>query len=223
MKHNHTAFILAVVLLTACASNQKKAERLISDYFYATLYDYDSYQVVETTLEETEMTPYFDESCKTSAEIGVTARKMHHEAMDSFNDAFEIMKIWGGSWDSYSRDKYREAKNEASKQFADAKKYLLLSFDMQLDLKDKADSLAAANSPAGWTVTQKYRCKSKGGYALLCNDVFLVDPKFKEILLHISLDDEDEQEIQDFITETVVSQRDSILSQKTRLESIAGF
>jgi hypothetical protein len=133
------------------------------------------------------------------------------------------MKIWGGSWDSYSREKYREAREDASKQFASAKKYLILSFDMLLELKEQADSLANVKQLPNWAITHKYRCKSKGGYSLLCNDVFVTDPKFKEILLHVSLDDEDEQEIQDFIMEAVTSDRDSLLMNRTKVSEMTGI
>ncbi len=221
MKHTRILFILAAVLMTACASKEKKAERLISDYFYTTLYDFDSYQPIETTVDETSMTPFLDEDCRSTAKIGVTARGMHQEAMDSFNDAFSSMKIWGGSWDSYSRKKYQEAKEDVTRQYESAKKYLILSFDMMLELKDLADSLSNVKAPAGWAVTHKYRVKSKGGYSLLCSDVFFIDPKFKEVLLHIEGDDEDEHELQDFIMEAVTSERDSILANKAKVAGLS--
>ena len=217
-----TTFLILAVLLTAaacaasCASREKRADKAIAEYLFKTLYDYESYQPIETIVDTAYASPLTDDAVRAEAATARLAYEKYNTAMEDFNDALEDVRIWNSSWDSYSRQKYNDAKEEMEQRLAEAKTYLQLFYEKELVIHEMADSIKGDR--LGWAVTHKYRCKSKGGYALLSEDLFILDPKMKQVLYHSDLDDEDEADITALITAAVSQEPDSLyaLIEKTK-------
>lgn len=212
------ALLAAVASIASCGSREKRAEKAISDYFYKTLYDFESYQPVETTIDSSFVSPVFDPKCRAAAAIGLDAHKQYLKAQNEVDDAVSTMQIWSGGWDSYSRNKFNEAKMKATGGLEEAGRQLRIYYEQQLAVKDAAAELG--NEFTGWYVTHTYRCKSKGGMALLSKDVFLFDPECKNIQNHYDTEDPDEMEIQDFIYDSVLCTADSLKAFIARLDNI---
>lgn len=221
MKHLYfrvAALLLSVATIVACGSRERKADKLISDYFYKTLYDFESYQPVETTVDSMFISPVFDTKCRDAALLGLEAHNLYKKAQDDVDEAVSTMQIWSGGWDSYSRNRFNEAREKADNSLKEASRQLRAYYEQQLAIKDIANGLG--NEFAGWYVTHTYRCKSKGGMALLSKDVFLIDPKCKEVIFHFDTEDPEEAELQEFIFDSVICSADSLKSFIERLDDI---
>ena len=211
-----TTFLILAVLLTAaacaasCASREKRADKAIAEYLFKTLYDYESYQPIETIVDTAYASPLTDDAVRAEAATAKLAYDKYEKAMEDFNDALETVRIWTGTWDSYSRQKYNDAKEEMEQRLAEAKTYLQLFYEKEYTINQMADSIQSGR--IGWAVTHKYRCKSKGGYALLSEDLFILDPKMKQVLYHSDLDDEDEADITGIISAAITQEPDSLLA-----------
>lgn len=218
-----TLLLLSAILLLAagaasCVPRAKKADKAIADYLFKTLYDYESYQPVETIVDTAYASPLTDKAIRSEAATAKEAYEKHEKAMEGFNDALETMRIWNVAWDSYSRNKYKEAKDEMDACLAEAKTWLQLFYEKELAIREAADTVR--DGMIGWAVTHKYRCKSKGGYALLSEDLFILDPKMKKVLYHTDLDDEDEADITALITAAVSQKPDSLYALIERTKQL---
>ena len=91
---------------TQSKSNEEKALDLINDQMYRTLYDYDSYQPVETKIDSAYHTPYNDTiNQKYAIYCGVLYEKLD-ECFEKVDNAKRMMAIWSELKDSYGRQQY---------------------------------------------------------------------------------------------------------------------
>ncbi len=193
-----TLIIIILVLglsLTSCSSKEDRANKLIKERMSKTLFDYASYDPIETIVSEAKATMYNDSSCWNAGTILAEFMKLGLKYGDAMNDAKEHMEIWGlPSYYSsfYSDNKYYKYKSE----YEDAANSLTVSLEI---CKILADSLREQimnldeNSVVGWEVTHKFRCKTKGGQSTIGNYRFVMDKNFKSILINEDIDDEDDQ------------------------------
>lgn len=78
MKTNLTLFFVAILLglsLVQCKSNEEKALELIHEQMFKTLFDFESYQPVETKIDSAFHTPYNDSLNLTYAVFCSVARE----------------------------------------------------------------------------------------------------------------------------------------------------
>lgn len=172
--------LITLTLMCACASPEKKADRLIRDYMFAHLHDFDSYQKVETSVDTLYNLPIFNDECIDQAEqiiarnriIEITERDAKHNS--------DIMNIWS---DSYTQSGFKRYK-EAYVDWARNKKTIALAEIIKLENYKKLAALALALdgcTQTGWIVTHSYRSKTLGGNTSLNTMVFFTDKDFKEI------------------------------------------
>lgn len=108
--------VFLALAFTQCKSKEDKALALIDDYMFKTLYDYESYQPVETKIDSAFHTFYNDSVINVYAYIVLKYQEEYDEARENFHEAESMMDIWSGSLSSYGRDKWDDA-------VADAKTY----------------------------------------------------------------------------------------------------
>ncbi len=182
-------FAIALVALAACASKEKKAEALIKDYMFKSLYDFDSYQVVETKIDSAFFSPYTDAEIMEAAGIAAEALKEYNSHYEKAQRAVRSMNIWSDSYSSYGSSQYKEYKNEAAEELKEMKVYFLVYLDHLKKIKE-----LNANLPdgfKGWEVNHSFRCKTKGGQSALGHYLFITDKKVKSILYNEDSEDED--------------------------------
>lgn len=181
--------ILALFIIVGCASNEKKAEKLIDDYMFKHLHDYKSYEPVETTIDTLYNTPFTDDDCVQAA----SQIDFHAQKADKYREEAESaerkMNIWSGGWSSTSRSEYLKAAHD----FYEAKmNELIESREGIKNTKIILEKLPELDgkTQVGWIVNHSYRCNNRGGNSMLASRAFLMDKKFKTILNSYDTDDD---------------------------------
>ncbi len=183
-------FIIPVLcLLASCKSKEEKALELIDQQMFQTLYDYESYQPVETKIDSAFTSPYFSDSIIAMVMLYDEFQDQAEDYKDEADDAQSSMEIWSDSYSSYARSRYNDAKREwvdnTILYFQTSKKAILALMMAAEAIKDFEPEFC------GWQVYHKYRCKSKGGHALLSESIYIIDKDLKEITHTIDIDDDD--------------------------------
>ena len=87
---------------------------------------------------------------------------------------------------AYGRNEY----NEAKKDFNDAQtKYDKLKEKGQAKYQELANILAQKTKFIGFRASHNYRADNNEGNTLIGNDVFIMDPEFKEVLYRCDLEE----------------------------------
>ena len=195
-----------MLFLIGCSSKENKANKLINERMSKTLYDYASYDPIETTVTEAKATMFNDPSCWKSGTILAASMEKALKYAKERDEAKEHMEIWGPPSyysSSYSDNKYYKYKSE----YEDAANSFMSTLEVckiiAESLHEKITNLDE-NSVIGWEVSHKFRCKTKGGYSTIGNYRFVIDKDFKSILIDEDIDDEDNQFIRSAM-ETVLT------------------
>lgn len=198
---NKTLQIVAISLLSltliGCQSNEKKAAALIKDQLSKTLYDFESYQPIETIVKEAKMTIYNDTTIYANAAILVATMNLSQEYLSKANDALDHMRVWGPPTSyssSYSDSQYNKYREESDEDLTKAKQFLFAGKEVVSVLKERVAELDTS-VVIGWEVIHRFRCKTKGGSSAIGDYRYIIDKKFKTIILMQDLDDENEKEI----------------------------
>lgn len=181
--------LAACFSIGACKSKEDKALALIDKQMFSSLYDYESYQPVETQLDSAFNVAEYNEEILA---LGLLVS----DDMDEVNDEIKEMKsaqrsmnIWSDSYSSYGRSEYYEARDEMKEHWEKAKTYgQKVALEMGM-IREKAKEFDG--SFCGWKVTHKFRCKTKGGNSTLGTYVYIFDRDVKEILYYEDTEDED--------------------------------
>ena len=193
---------------------------MIDKRMYNTLYDYDSYQPIETRVSEAYSTLYNTDSIRAMA---ILLKRYLDEANDyksKADDAKSTMDIWSDSYTSYGRSKYRDARKEwidnSILYFSETKLAFTLTMLAYESIKD-----FHGEPLDGWEVYHRYRCKSKGGSALLCEEYFYVDKDIKTITKVIDLDDEEYKTSKSLINEIRLMDDEKIKEYQDMIEGFS--
>lgn len=97
------------IVMVSCQSKEEKAAEFIKNELSKTLYDFESYQPIETTVTEAKMNMFNDSACWKKAAALAYGMKKATEYLEETKDAKEHMDIWGRpSYYSYWNDKKSE-------------------------------------------------------------------------------------------------------------------
>lgn len=175
---------LAVALLAfvACNSKEKKAETLIRDWAYKSLYDYDSYQVIETKIDSAYFTPYTDSVIMKGAILMTSVFREYSSNEKKAKEAINEIKAGGNG-----AILYRMYKEDAEEALKEMQKYRLWGVQLMKIIKDDTANLPKGFQ--GWAVNQTFRCKTKQGESTISQYLFITDKKFKSILYQEDIED----------------------------------
>lgn len=201
MKRLPYLLLVLCVSVVSCKSNEEKALELIDKQMFQTLFDYESYQPVETKIDSAFTAPYYTDSILALAMIYEEYQKRAEDYKEKADDAQSTMEIWEDSYSSYSRSRYKEARTK----WIDNTIYSLTEHKKALTALLMASEAVRDFKPEywGWSVYHKYRCKSKGGSALLCEAIYIIDTDFSTIIKTIDIDDDDYIKARKFIDEII--------------------
>ena len=177
-----TSGILVVLFVAACSSREDKVAELIKKEMFSTLYDYDSYQPVETKIDTLRRDKYGDTLIFDNAMLLSVASDAFDKANESFYEQKEIAEIYTPSYysSSYSNNKFSEARKKMRESLGQMQ-FFVGKID-SLNNEIKKIEKDCDNKQYGWLVTHKFRCKTKGGNSNLLTSYFFVDDKCKRIL-----------------------------------------
>lgn len=191
------------VFLISCQSKEKKAAELIKNELSKTLYDFDSYQPIETIVSEAKMTRYNDTACWNQANLTAYAFERFMNLTIKANAVQEKMNLWGKptSYSSrYSDNNYYKYKKEYDEIIDEQVIALRIFAQCASNLKEKIDNLDTAKV-IGWEVNHRFRCKTKGGYSDIADYRYIIDKDFKTIILNDS-DKDRSKAIRDILEDT---------------------
>lgn len=190
--------LLAVAIcLAGCASKEKKALKLIDKEMFSTLYDYDSYQPVETKIDSAFTSIYMDSTIRVHATKIIAIQSLLEESKKNIDEALSTAQMWQDSYSAYGRQKFLTAKEETSK--------CIKEMEASLQLWRESNDTIAMNIKTfkpefqGWQATHKFRCKSKGGNSLLSTHIYVFDPQMKRIIYSYDTEDENLKKAHDII------------------------
>ena len=188
------------ILLFSCQSKEEKANELIKEKLSKTLYDFDSYQPIETSVIEAKANIYNDSSCwKLGLGLTIGTDKFRDYMKDA-TSAIDHMRIWlpTSYSSSYSISKFNDYKKEAEEK---KNKAVLAGYTCSKIVASIKDSVAKIDTTQviGWEVNHRFRCKTKGGYSTIGNYRYIFDKDFEKILLFEDKDDKDCKTTRDFL------------------------
>lgn len=182
---------LSLLGFTSCKSNEDKANELIRAELSKTLYDFDSYQPIETIVQKAKNTTLNNKKCWDHAMLAILSLDMAAANIKKANEANEYMEILGPptSYSSSRSDReYEEYKDKKEEHIANGKINLKIFAKLTDSLKILKKELDTTQI-IGWEVHHKFRCKTKGGYASIANYKYLIDKNFDKIIFQIDTDD----------------------------------
>lgn len=188
-------------ILFSCQSKEEKANELIKCELSKTLYDFDSYEPIETILSEAKNSVYTDSSCWKNVSsllyLSLEAIKLSNE----MEDLKENMDIWGEptSYSStYSDNKYRKYREQYNEKLSQAKTiYDIMKIGAE-NLKDSINALDT-NKIVGWEVRHRFRCKTRGGHSTIGDYRYVINKDFSSIILREDTDDKNYNNIRELI------------------------
>lgn len=113
--------VSATMLLSGCKSKEEKANELIKDDMFKVLYDFASYEPIETNIDSAFTSVYTDSIITRHAYFIKIAIEKADEYLDEMKDARKTMEIWSDGYSSYSNSIYYEAKNKFNENLEKAK------------------------------------------------------------------------------------------------------
>lgn len=211
MKKNVILVLIGILLcfvFVQCKSNEDKALALIKDNMFKTLYDFDSYQPIETKVDSAFHTPYNDSICLRNAVVCKVVYDKIEEYLEEANNALNAAEVWHDM--NWMRDRYFESLNESETALTNAKTLLETSKEYEDTIRMRSNVIM--KEFMGWQVTHKFRCKTKGGFSVLSTRVYYMDSKFTEILREVDPDDEEFQKYREII-ENVLEGKEATVSE----------
>ena len=196
---------IGIFALSSCKSKEDKAAELIKKELSKTLYDFNSYEPIETTVKEATSNAYNDTTCFRLAMVIAYTMDKASKAFDEAKDAQEHMEIWGAPTyysSSYSDRQYYKYKDEAKDKYAEGMAAYVMVKALGSNLED---SIAALDKEKvlGWEVNHRFRCKTRGGQSTIGDYRYIIDKDFKTIIFQEDMDNNDYSKARDIIKEAI--------------------
>ena len=192
-------FGIIALLFVACKSKEEKANELIKMELNKTLYDFSSYEPIETIVDSAFTSIYRDSLILSHAYKVQACFELYKEQIAEVNSEISTAEIWSDSYSSYGRKKFNEAREKAQTSLDKAIFYAQKMEEEKTLLKTEIDKFESTF--CGYQAKHKFRCKTKGGNFDLADYLYIIDENFGKILSVSRLDDEDFDKIKELIDE----------------------
>lgn len=196
---------ILAIFMVSCQSKEEKAAEFIKNELSKTLYDFESYQPIETTVKEAKLSMYNDSACWKKAAALAYGMKKAGEYLNDMKSAKEHMDIWGRPSyysSTYSDNQYYKYKEEYEENLEKGMNAYELCKTIAAELKKQIAELDTAKV-IGWEAKHRFRCKTKGGNSTIGDYRYVIDKDFKNIILQEDMDDDDESAIRDVLKSVV--------------------
>jgi hypothetical protein len=189
-------------MVAGCKSNEERALTLIDKEMFNTLLDYESYEPIETMMEEAVASAYTDSLARKYVIAYEALDSLFEKEYEQATDDLDYLRIYAGSYSYSGRSKFKEYQDKAVQHDKELKRYqgLLVSYaDSTKTRLSKFTSPSFSPEHIGWEVSHKFRCKTRGGNFEIANYIFIMDDRFSKIIAQYNMDDEDEKKIRNRI------------------------
>lgn len=202
MKKILSSFLVSL-LLFSCQNREEKAAELIKQEMFRTLYNFESYEPIETKIDSAFTSIYTDSVIKSYAYIARAFLDDVQENLDKIKDDRSTMEIWSDSYSSLGRSKYNEALKNCGERLNKTKKYMEVVNNYMDSIKIISSNFKSEFY--GWKADHKFRCKNKGGNFDLGNYIYVFDKKMNSIIYKEDMDDDSNDKIKKIIDEAINS------------------
>ena len=216
MKNVIIMALTAIFILSGCKSKEEKALEIIKNEMFKTLYDFESYQPIETKVDSAFLSVYTDSVIIKYGYILNEFLKDANEALKEIKEAHSSMDIWSDSYSEYGREQYYKAKEKADKELKKANLYIEIMNAQSDTIKQRAQNIKPEFY--GWKVTHKFRCKTKGGNSTIGNYIYYFDRNVKNIIYQEDTEDEDLAKVKNLIKEAI--EKEATENEKTNHNNI---
>ena len=191
------------VLLAASSSKEGRANKLIKEQFFKTLYDFESYQPIETVVDSAFTSIYEDNSILNKIDTLLAYQSLQIEYLEnalkygqiakSAKEGAEILYEYRTGIGSES---YWEYQNRYTESYDLSIKYQELSNAIkekynELEISVRLDIQNFKREFLGWQAAHKFRCKTRGGQSSIANYIFVFDKEMKTIIRYNDIEDEE--------------------------------
>ena len=198
--------VMSVLLLTSCKSNEEKATELIKKELSKTLYDFDSYQPIETVVREAKETAYNDSACWNTAGTLTVGVERFIDYLKDAKSTSAYVSIWGRPShhsSSFSDQQYFKYKKEMDDAIAKANKAARICNEIADTLSGMVKTLDT-NKIIGWEVNHSFRCKTRGGRPEIAHFRFVMDKDFSRIIIIEDTENKTYQGVHEIIEKILV-------------------
>ena len=202
-----TCILLCIITLNSCKSKEEKALEIIKNEMFKTLYDFESYEPIETNIDSSFSSLYTDTTILRRGYMIAALLDQSDEYIEKIEDAKSTMEIWSDSYSSYSRNRYNEAKEEFDENLEKAIFVLDIVKSQSDTIRNIANNYVSEFN--GWKVSHKFRCKTKGGNPTIGNYTYIFDKDMKSIIYREDIDDEDLNRVKKLIKEAIENKDDN--------------
>lgn len=123
---------IIIPILSSCKSKEEKATEMIKNEMFKTLYDFESYQPIETKVDSAYTSIYTDSTIISHAYIARHFLDDVDKQLEEIKDAKSTMEIWGDGYSSLSRTKFNNAYEKYTEALDKAKAYIEIA-NLQMD------------------------------------------------------------------------------------------
>lgn len=194
--------IIALIMI-GCKSREEKAAELIKQEMFKTLYDFESYEPIETKIDSAFTSIYTDTlALQYANEVKIMFDELEEEEVE-FENAKSAMEIWSDSYSSLGVYKYNEAKRKVNDYIEKINKTLKKNDEIYAKIRER--NLQINRSFIGWEANHKFRCKTKGGNFDLGNYLYVFDKNMKHILYSKDTDNKEDHRLFGIIGDAIQS------------------
>lgn len=200
MKNVLSSFLISL-LLFSCQSREEKAEELIKQDMFKTLYDFESYEPIETRIDSAFTSIYND----TLALLYANTIKILFENLNDKKTEYKSdkrsMEIWANSSSSLGVYEFNEAKRRVDEYIERVDDTFKETDETYMKIRDRNKKIG--HSFIGWEAKHKFRCKTRGGNFDIGNYLYVFDKDIKHILRSEDLDNKDNLQLIEIIRDVM--------------------
>lgn len=195
--------MMIALMMVGCKSREEKVAELIKQEMFKTLYDFESYEPIETKIDSAFTSIYTDTLALLYANEVSSMFNELDDAKTEYESAKSSMEIWSDSYSSLGVYKFNEAKKKVNDYIEKIDDALKKTENIYESIKKRNNEIG--RSFIGWKATHKFRCKTKGGNFDLGNYLYVFDKKIETILYTEDMDNKDNSRLIEIINEAIKS------------------
>lgn len=176
-------------IISGCESQEVKANKLIKEYLFRTLYNFKSYEPISIEIDSAFTSIYRDSAILHHAGIIRNYVEKIQSEESNMEKFMEKSKIFEGSTSSYGRE--QALKNMKNIAKSDS---LISEYKNAIGIHVDSIKMLAANFDIkfqGWEAMHRFRSNDIEGISGLAQLLFIFDDKMSKLVSVLDLDDED--------------------------------